>query len=136
MAAKIALPANAKIAALVCSGRSRPKLSWGNPTLGSGRTSIRARHKPISAPTAPPPHHGREQELADACVVVTELLDTGGHRLAPQQEPCLLLRGAGPRGFLPRRPRPTSGSPFRPGAKSASGPDLRAQSARPRSSIS
>src|SRR5450432_2823667 len=49
----MALPAKAKMAALVCKGRKRPKLSCGKPRFMDGSTSITASHKPTSVATTP-----------------------------------------------------------------------------------
>ncbi len=53
MAAKMPLPAKAKMAAFVCNGRSRPKLSWARPKFSDGATSMIASHKPTSVATTP-----------------------------------------------------------------------------------
>ena len=50
---KKALPAKAKMTALVCSGRSRPKLSHGMPKLRAGTASCSAMSSPTSMPTRP-----------------------------------------------------------------------------------
>jgi hypothetical protein len=49
----MALPANAKMTALVWSGRSRPKLIHGSPKLNSGLASSSAMTMPTSMPTRP-----------------------------------------------------------------------------------
>ena len=52
MAAKMALPAKAKMTALVWSGRNRPKLRY-SPRLASGNGSWSAISAPTSIPTNP-----------------------------------------------------------------------------------
>ncbi len=49
----MALPANAKITALVCSGRSRPYDSCGMKFRNSGHTSLIATMRPTRKPTTP-----------------------------------------------------------------------------------
>ncbi len=49
---KHTFPAKAKITALVCSGRSRPKLNHG-PRLNCQKVSCRAMITPTSIPTIP-----------------------------------------------------------------------------------
>jgi hypothetical protein len=51
--AKSAEPPNAKITALVCSGRNRPYESQGTPKLSSGQMSWAAMMAPTSMPTMP-----------------------------------------------------------------------------------
>ncbi len=51
MPVKHTLPANAKITALVCSGRSRPKLVQGSPRLAGHHASSSAMITPTSMPT-------------------------------------------------------------------------------------
>ena len=47
------LPTNAKMTALVCSGRRRLNVVYGKPKLSAGQANCRAIHKPTSRPTAP-----------------------------------------------------------------------------------
>ena len=51
--AKSALPPNANITALVCSGLSLPKLSQGVSKFSTGHTSCAAINTPTSMPTIP-----------------------------------------------------------------------------------
>ena len=53
MAAKIALPAKAKITALVCSGRIRPKDRYSIPKFSAGKGSCNAISSPTSMPMTP-----------------------------------------------------------------------------------
>ena len=53
MPAKQMLPANAKIIALVCSGRRRPNVVQGVPRLAGHQASCRAMTTPTSIPTTP-----------------------------------------------------------------------------------
>ncbi len=53
MPANIMLPTKAKMTALVCSGRSRPKLSQDWPKLACQKLSCSAISTPTSMPTTP-----------------------------------------------------------------------------------
>ena len=53
MPANIMLPTNAKMTALVCSGRSRLKVMYGMPKFSCGQASSSAIHSPTNMPTAP-----------------------------------------------------------------------------------
>lgn len=53
MPAKMKLPVKAKITALVCRGRRRPKVSHGTFMLAGHQASCRAMRTPTSMPTAP-----------------------------------------------------------------------------------
>jgi len=52
MPVKQMLPQKAKITALVCSGRSRPKVSCAIPMLAGHHASSRAINTPTSMPTS------------------------------------------------------------------------------------
>ena len=79
MPANIMLPTNAKMTALVCSGRRRPKLSQAVLKLACQKLSCEAiEHAHQHSHDAP--DQGREQELADDCVVEFESDLTVGHR--------------------------------------------------------
>jgi hypothetical protein len=49
----MALPPNAKITALVCSGRRRPKLNHGKSKASPGQINSAAMMTPTSMPTMP-----------------------------------------------------------------------------------
>src|SRR6266540_2566968 len=53
MPANIMLPTNAKITALVCSGRNRPKVSHGVSKLSRKKLSCDATSTPTNMPTIP-----------------------------------------------------------------------------------
>ena len=55
MPANIMLPTSAKITALVCSGRRRPKVVNDVSKLSCGKLSCSAITSPTSRPTAPQP---------------------------------------------------------------------------------
>ena len=69
MPAKIALPTNAKITALVCSGRSRPKLVRARPKLAGHQASCRATNGADQHADHAPDHRRPEEQLDDPVVV-------------------------------------------------------------------
>ncbi len=76
MPAKIALPAKAKIAALVCSGRRRPNENQG-AKLSAGIDELQGDEQPDQHADEAP-DEGGDHELADDVVVVGERLEADG----------------------------------------------------------
>ena len=79
------LPANAKMAALVCSGRSRPYDSCGMNASRFGEHQLR-RDRQTHQERHHGPHHRRDGELADDGVVVGERLDGDRTGLRPGRD--------------------------------------------------
>lgn len=53
MAAKMALPANANMAAFVCNGRNLPNAIQGKPPVKAGKTRMTATMTPTNMATKP-----------------------------------------------------------------------------------